>query len=745
MAAVVVAATAALLVPRVDVWRKARGASDLEPGLLQVERGLRGAVSLGNGVYVQLTLGGLLVTRQAAVVFRGVDRGSPFTAGIGRLEWGTASADADPWAAADGPRWRVREVVEQSLGNLSITGRTLDARSVRYTGRVFRDSYRGRWSLPFSLTITRRARDSRVLFDVRVPGASAIAMHEYRRAGYTFRGGGAQRDELLLSDGRYPIVTRSTDVGGEPGASLAPVPVLFSSASSGWALDSRAYSVVDLRNPGRVDATVWQARLQARLYDGTPEQMVSQHATDTAQVQPLPVWATAGAVVAVRGSTTRVQAAALAMVDAGAALAAVLVRDGGERSAYPGWRRLVDRLAAKDVRVMTSVVPGLALSPRRSGPDDEPALLSVARERGFLVRDARGAPLRVRLPDPAVGSVPGVLVDLTNPDAVAWYTGVLADRMRRERVSGWSVLGGAGLPPDARLASGDPLVEHNAWPRRWAAITRQACQLAGRPDCLLLQDTADERTPSSAGAFGLGRTATDWSPRGLGGVLAATVNAGLSGLALSYSGVGGTTALSSWWGRKQSRTNELLARWAELEAFGPLLVAEDGDDPQGTPQVWDSPARLAAFARSTRVFAALADYRRTVVRQARDDGLPAVRPLWLAEPTLTQASTGAQYQFGDSLLVVPVTEPGVRSVDVALPPGRWVELFTGVEHQVGEPRAATRAGGATATDVATPRQVTVDAPLGRPVVLFRAQDRDGAQVRSALITAGLASPAATSR
>lgn len=747
VALVVLAAGAALVVPRVDDLRVRRDASDLEPGLLQVEPGLRGAVSLGNGVYVQLNLGGLLITRQSAVVFRGVDRGSPFTAGIGRLEWrqaagGTTSpGSAGAWTTYDGPRWQVREVVRNSLGNLSITGRTLAGRTVTYTGRVFHDSYRGALSLPFTLTITRRAPDSRVLLDVRVPGASAVAMHAYRRDGYVFRGGGAQREELLLSGGRYPIVTRSTDVGNDPGSSLAPVPVLFSSASSGWALDSRAYTVLDLRNGGRVDATVWQPRLQGRLYDGTPEQMISQHAADTAQVQPLPVWATSGAVVAVRGSTQRVQDAALALLDSGAALAAVLVRDGGERRAYPGWSRLVDRLAAKDVRVMTSVAPGLALQPRPSGPDDEPALLADARARGYLVADARGRPLRTALPDPDVGSVPGVLIDLTNPEAVAWYTRVLADRMRRERVSGWSVLGGAGLPPFARLRSGDPLVEHNAWPRRWAAVPRAACELAGRPDCLLLQDTADERTPASAGAFGLGRTATDWSRRGLGGVLAASVNAGLSGLALTYSGVGGTTTTTSWWGRARQRTDELLARWAELAAFGPLLVAEDGDRPAGTPQVWDSPARRSAFARSTRVFAALADYRRAVVRQAQAEGLPAVRPLWLAEPGLSQASTGAEFLFGDSLLVVPVVEPGVRSVDVALPPGRWVELFTGVQYVAGEPRPADRTNGATATDVATPQQVTVPAPLGRPVVLYRAEDREGAVVRAALVTAGLvASP-----
>lgn len=739
--------------PRLRDWSEARDASDLEPGLLQVDPSLRGSVSLGNGVYVQLTDGGLLVTRMAATVFRSVDRGAPFTAGLGHLEWraddGT-TALASGWAAHDGPRWRVREVVDHSLGNLTITGRDLLAASVRYTGRVFADSPDGPLSRAFSLTITRRARDSRVLLDVQVPGANAVALHTFRRDGYVYRGAGAQRGELLLRDGRYPIVTRSTDVGTDPQASLAPVPVVFSSASTGFALDSRAYSVLDFRHGGRVDATLWQGRLQARLYDGTPVQLVSQHAADAALMPKLPVWATSGAVVGVRGGPGPVLGAAEKLLGAGTSLAAVLVRDGGERRRYPDWAGVVDRLAAKDVRVLTSVAPSLAVAPRAAGPDDEPQLLATARANGYLVTDRTGRPVSVRTPDPDVGSVSGELIDLTNPEAVHWYTQVLTDRMRRERLSGWLVLGGDELPASARLgrgAVGDAATEHNAWPRRWSAVARQACVLAKRPDCLLIQSTADERTPAAVGSFDLGRQAGDWGRQGLGGALAATVNAGLSGLTITSSAVGGSTPTSTWWGRPTPRSDELLARWAELEAFGPLLVTDDGDTPTAMPQVWDSPARLAAFARMSRVFAALADYRADVVRQASLTGLPVVRPLWLAEPGLTQASTDPEYTFGDSLIVAPVLQADQRSVNVALPAGRWVELFTGVVHDVGPAR--TRGPGVPgapgvaqdpATTLATPREVRIAAPVGRPVVLYRASDRDAAQVVAALRTFGVLGP-----
>jgi alpha-glucosidase len=744
--AVVLAVGVGALAWRAPALRERRDSSDLVPGLLQVEPSLRGAVSIGNGVYVQLSTGGLLVSRQSATVFRTVDHGAPFTAGLGHLEWRTDDETTGPdagWAGHDGPRWRVREVVDHSLGNLTITARRLESASVQYTGRVFADSPDGPLSRPFALTVTRRVRDSRVLLDVRVPGADAVALHAFRRNGYVFRGGGAQRGELLLSDGRYPVVTRSTDVGADREASLAPVPVVFSSASSGFALDSRAYSVLDLRHGGRVDATLWQPRLQVRLYDGTPVQMVSQHSSDAALMPQLPVWATHGAVVGVRGGQTRVLDAALRLLGADASLAAVLVSDGGARRRYPTWSRLVDRLAAKDVRVLTSVSPSLAVAPRAGGPDDEPALLATARARGYLVTDGSGHPIHVRTPDPDVGSVRGELVDLTDPEAVRWYTDVLAQRMKRERLSGWQVLGGDELPATARLDHGDPLTEHNAWPRRWSAITRQACVRAGRPDCLLLQATADERTPAGVGSFSLGRQVSGWGRDGLAGALAATVNAGLSGLTITHSAVGGSTAKTTWWGARSGRTDELLARWTELETFGPLLVTADGDRPEALPQVWDSPTRLAAFARMSRVFAALSDYRRSVVNEASTDGMPVVRPLWLTEPGLTQDSSGAEYLFGDSFVVAPVLAEGVNSVDVALPPGHWIELFTGAEHDIGPAQPASDAADDAAdptTTLARPQRITVDAPVGRPVVLYRATDREAARVRQTLVAAGLLGP-----
>ena len=725
--------------------RDLRDGSDLEPGLLQVDPVARGDVALGDGVYVVLGTGGLTISRRTAIVWRSVDRGAPVTAGLGRLDW----RGADVGGAGV---LRAREVVDQALGNVRVTARSHSSNVVTYTGQVFDGDPDDGRSRPLTMTITRRTNDSRVLLDVSVPGADVVAIHEYRRPGYVYRGLGEQF--APAGSGRWPVVTRAQGVGrgsqpltlhqdlafanargGDSATTPAPMPFYLSSTLSGVGLDGNAYAVVDFSHGGRVDLSVWSPRLRARLYDApTPRELVAQHTADVGRMTAAPDWAAAGAIVGVGGGSVRVRQAVKALRDNGAALAGVLVRDGGDRRLYPDWDALVAELGAAGVRTMTTVSPSLSPTRRAGGPDDEPALYAYAQARGWLVA--------------------GALVDLTNADAFAWYVRVLADRLRSDGLAGWLALGGGDLPMDARLANGTASTEHNAWPRRWAQLTAAACRAAAVPDCLVLQDTADERTPRWAGVFNQSEQVSDWSAQdGLASVLPAKLSAGLSGMTQVHSGVGGWSSPAVPLLGGTPRSDELLARWAELEAFGSLLRSEDGAEPVAMPQVWDSPARLAAFTRATRLFAATAAYRRRAMAEASATGLPVVRASWLADAVERQAGADGQYLFGAALLVVPVLEQGQREVRAVLPAGRWVDLFTGRTYDgplAPRPTPTRRGEGPVPQppDVppppaqgpdASPRPlvVSVPAPLGQPVVLYRAGDPQGRALHEVLRSRGL--------
>ena len=104
-----------------------------------------------------------------------------------------------------------------------------------------------------------------------------------------------------------------------------------------------------------------------------------------------------------------------------------------------------------------------------------------------------------------------------------------------------------------------------------------------------------------------------------------------------------------------------------------------------------------------RLREALIPYTYTLAAQAHQDGLPITQPLYLAYPGLADAySNPGEYLYGSDMLVAPVTNPGnVADTTVWIPPGRWVDYFTG----------ATFTG---------PMTTTVSVPLSRMPVFVRA-------------------------
>lgn len=99
-----------------------------------------------------------------------------------------------------------------------------------------------------------------------------------------------------------------------------------------------------------------------------------------------------------------------------------------------------------------------------------------------------------------------------------------------------------------------------------------------------------------------------------------------------------------------------------------------------------------------RVFRALTRYRQGQEREAALTGIPIVRPLWLTWPQL--GAVTSEFTLGAQILVAPTFAPGQTRTTLRLPPGRWVEVWTGRQYS-------------------GPRRLTVPAPLGHPAVFTR--------------------------
>jgi len=141
---------------------------------------------------------------------------------------------------------------------------------------------------------------------------------------------------------------------------------------------------------------------------------------------------------------------------------------------------------------------------------------------------------------------------------------------------------------------------------------------------------------------------------------------------------------------------ELYTRWVQFGAFSPILRTHTTKNPDAERRIWAYPPDFARAMREAFLLRyALVPYLYTEARRTYDTGVAFLRPLYYDYPDEPLAyETPAQYTFGEAMMVVPITHPmdpatGLARQGLWLPPGRWIEWFTGTPLEGG--RTATRA------------------------------------------------------
>ncbi|GGK77961.1 hypothetical protein GCM10012284_09820 [Mangrovihabitans endophyticus] len=138
-------------------------------------------------------------------------------------------------------------------------------------------------------------------------------------------------------------------------------------------------------------------------------------------------------------------------------------------------------------------------------------------------------------------------------------------------------------------------------------------------------------------------------------------------------------------------SDDLYLRWVQLGAFQPILRLHS-DHGDRLPWEYDD-AVSGPAADFLRLRESLVPYLYTAARQSYDRGIPMSRALYLTWPERDEAyQHDTEYTLGDSLLVAPVTTPGLSATtSVWFPPGTWTDFFTGETFR----GPATRTVGAT--------------------------------------------------
>jgi len=312
-----------------------------------------------------------------------------------------------------------------------------------------------------------------------------------------------------------------------------------------------------------------------------------------------------------------------------------------------------------------------------------------------------------------------MLLDLTNPEARTWYKGVIKENMLRDGHGGWMNDFGEALPiTGISLHDGsDPLEFHGRYPEEWAKLVQEAIAEENMQDeVVFFSRSRGLKGPSYSPVYWQGDQLPSWDDKdGLKSTITGLLTAGLSGMSILHSDIGGYTT-TNYPGTKcsYSRSGELQRRWAEASAFTSAFRSHEGTYPPGSHQVYTDADTIRHFSYFAKVFAAWQPLRKALMIEAAATGLPIARPLLVHYPELPQAwSSDTQWLLGDTVMVAPVYDEGGISRSVLFPtseasrvPGMpcggnttWVHLWTGKEY----------CGGHVAT---------VAAPIYQPPVFY---------------------------
>ena len=172
----------------------------------------------------------------------------------------------------------------------------------------------------------------------------------------------------------------------------------------------------------------------------------------------------------------------------------------------------------------------------------------------------------------------------------------------------------------------------------------------------------------------------NFGDNGLPGVIVAGQSAAMSGYAIWGHDIGGYQDTNP----SQSPPN-LFVRWTQFGCFSPIMQMHR----QVTKEL-QYPWRYGAealqnyqfFARlHTRLFPYIYSY----AKEARDTGLPIIRPLVLLNQTDANTfSLQHTYLFGNEFLVAPMITPNSNVRQVYLPVGNWFDFWTNQQHAGGQ-------------------------------------------------------------
>jgi len=521
-------------------------------------------------------------------------------------------------------------------------------------------------------------------------------------------GCGEQYSELNLRGKEVPLWVEEQGVGrgsppctGDWYTTYYPQPTFVSSKNFFCHIDTTSYSKFNFENKNFHELYIWSVPDKIIIGKYNTALDVVRNLSNLLGRQPeLPDWAYDGIWLGIQGGKEIVEQKLKRTIDKGIKVSGVWcqdwegirVTDFGKRlfwdwkfntKLYPDLPQFIKILNQKGIRFLGYINSFLAM-------DGE--LYKEASKNGYCIKDQNGNDYCVE-----TGNGDSTMIDLTNPNTIEWIKKVIKLNMIKIGLSGWMADFGEYLPTDSILFSKESSeLFHNKYPVIWAKTVLDAIKEAGKlEEIIFFTRSGYSGVSKYTRSVWAGDQLVNWSmDDGLASVIPAGISLGICGIAYFHSDIGGYTTST-----EVTRNKEVFMRWAELEAFSPIMRSHEGNKPQLNWHFDSDDETLEHLAKMSRIYCHLKPYFKFLSKEYIEKGYPIIRALYLHyenDPEVHKIKY--QYLLGRDVLVAPVYLPNIKKWKIYVPDDAWINIWSNKEYSRGWHE--------------------VDAPIGKSAVFY---------------------------
>ncbi|WP_062105843.1 glycoside hydrolase family 31 protein [Bacillus niameyensis] len=304
-------------------------------------------------------------------------------------------------------------------------------------------------------------------------------------------------------------------------------------------------------------------------------------------------------------------------------------------------KKMVERLHDLGFKVMLWTCPFVS-------PDS--ATYRLLARKGYLIKNKKGSPA-IR----EWWNGHSAVLDLTNPDAAAWYKGILDYLINEYKIDGYKF--DAGDPTyyrnDDQCAVSIHANEHAEYfakfGMQYPLNEFRACwKMAGEPIGQRLCDKLHS-----------------WDHSGLGSLISNGVAQGLMGYAFTCPDMIGGGEYQNFMANSEHLDQELFVRYAQCSALFPMM------------QFSAAPWRVLTeennqyCLQAAQLHVQFGEEIIELAKHASKTGEPIIRHMEYVFPNQGLTKVKDQFMLGDDVLVAPVIQKGIRERVVQFPAGIW--------------------------------------------------------------------------